>query len=190
MESTPGSGRGAFTVSRTGVLAYRSIGETRLAWHDRNGKPLQWFGTPGQNGNPALSPDEQRIAVDRLDFETGAPDIWLFDLRRGGLAERLTFSAAPEIMPLWSRDGSRIVFRSHTTLYQKALHENGKAEILRDNVPGPMIGPLGWSQDGRLLYYAQGAKRTPDIFALLVLPGVHPVALVSSEFVEGQAQLS
>jgi Tol biopolymer transport system component len=188
VESTPGSGRGAFAVSQTGVLAYRLIGETHLIWSDRNGKPLQRLGTPGQYGNPALSPDEQRVAVDRLDFETGAPDIWLFDLRRGGLAERVTFSAAPEIMPLWSRDGSHIVFRSGTTLHQKPLHENGRTEILRDNVPGPMIAPLGWLQDGRLLYYAQGTKGTPDIFS--AGNSGHPVAHVASEYVEGQARLS
>jgi serine/threonine protein kinase/Tol biopolymer transport system component len=188
VESTPGSGRGAFTVSRTGVLAYRSVGETRLAWYERSGKLLQWLGTAGQYGNPALSPDEQRIAVDRLDTETGAPDIWLFDLRRGGLAERRTFSAASEIMPLWSRDGSRIVFRSGTTFYQQALHANATTEILRDNVPGPMIGPLDWSQDGRLLYYAQGEKQTPDIFT--ASSSGHPVAHVKSEYSEGQAQLS
>jgi serine/threonine protein kinase/Tol biopolymer transport system component len=190
VESTPGSGRGAFTVSRTGVLAYRSMGETRLAWYDRNGKALQWLGTPGQYSNPALSPDEQRIAVDRLDVETGASDIWLFDLTRGGLAERLTFSPAPEIMPLWSRDGSRIVYRSTTTLYQKAMHENGKTEILRDNVPGPGIGPLGWSPDGQLIYYAQDAQRKLDVLMRALTPDAQPVAHLNGEFAEAQAQLS
>ena len=190
VESTPGSGRGGFTVSRTGVLAYRSTGETRLAWYDRSGKPLEWLGAPGQYGNPALSPDQQRIAIDRLDVETGSSDIWLFDLRRGGLAERFTVTATPEIMPLWSPDGSRIVFRSRGTLYQKSLHENGDGEILRDGVPGPGIGPLGWSPDGQLMYYAHAAGRKLDIFAVALTPDAHPVAHINSEFAEAQAQLS
>jgi hypothetical protein len=112
------------------VLAYRLIAETRLAWHDRAGKVLQTIGPAGHYGNPALSPDEQQAAVGRLDFETGASDVWLIDLARGDLSSRFTSAAAPEDMPLWSPDGRRIVYKAGRNFYQKAADGTGDSALL------------------------------------------------------------
>ena len=192
VERTPGSRRGAFSISRTGVLAYRPIGETRLAWYDRGGKLLQSIGPPGQYSNPALSPDEQRIAVGRLDFETGASDIWVIDLASGGLASRFTFDAAPEEMPLWSPDGSRIIFKFKTGFYQKVSTGTGNSELLLSNV-GSFGNPLDWSHGGRSLLYQtldRDPKATLDLWMLPLVGDRKPVAGLRTEFQEGQAHPS
>jgi Tol biopolymer transport system component len=107
------SRRAAFSVSQTGVLAYRQIGETqRLTWLDRAGRALESIGPPGYYLNPALSPDEKRVAVARLDPETGAQSIWLIELARG-IASRFTFDRSWDDRPLWSSDGTRVVFESN-----------------------------------------------------------------------------
>jgi Tol biopolymer transport system component len=75
----------AFSVSGNGVLAYRSGGaggNTELVWFDRSGKRLQSVGDPAVYSSPALSPDEKRLAVDRLDPKAKSRDIWIFDLVR------------------------------------------------------------------------------------------------------------
>src|SRR3984893_16424741 len=78
------SRRGAFSVSQTGVLAYRQIGEMkRLVWVDRGGRTLESIAAPGYYLNPALSPDEKRIAVARLDPEKREQSIWLIASARG-----------------------------------------------------------------------------------------------------------
>src|SRR5262249_25087693 len=61
-------GNGAFSVSHTGILAFREGGgdaATRLLWFDRNGKQVDAMEAPGFNIMPSLSPDEQRVAVTR-----------------------------------------------------------------------------------------------------------------------------
>jgi serine/threonine protein kinase len=187
VERTPGTLRGAFSISRTGVLAYRPIGETRLAWYDRAGRQLQSVGPPGPYSNPALSPDEQQIAVGRLDFDTGASNIWVIDLARGGLASQLTFDASPEEMPLWSPDGSHIVYRSRMSLYQKAATGIGKPEVL------PVRGgtALDWFRDDRsLLYYARSPNGEFDLWMLPSTADRTPVGVLRTTFQEGYARLS
>ena len=150
------SRRGAFSVSQTGVLAYRPIGGMkRLTWVDRTGQTIESIGPPGYYFNPALSPDEKRVAVARLDPETGAQSIWLIESARG-IASRFTFDQSKDDNPLWSSDGTRIVFESHRGgtlhLYEKAFTGTGQAELLLEKV-GVRGTPLDWSRDGRFLLY-------------------------------------
>ena len=74
----------AFSVSANGVLAYRTGGvrTTQLAWFDRSGRPLGQVGPAGAYRDPALSPDEKRVAA--VDVEPdGNISMWMVDASRG-----------------------------------------------------------------------------------------------------------
>jgi hypothetical protein len=63
-------GLDAFSVSQTGVVAFRSGTTVRrqLTWFDRSGKALGTLGEPDDTDllNPTISPDGRRVAVERL----------------------------------------------------------------------------------------------------------------------------
>jgi serine/threonine protein kinase len=99
----------ALSVSAEGVVTYRAGGANRrqLAWFDRSGRAIGTLGAPDENGlsYPRLSPDGRRVAVFRA-VQTNN-DIWLLDSVR---STRLTFDPSLDRFPIWSSDGSRIVF--------------------------------------------------------------------------------
>ena len=149
--------RGAFAVSATGVLAHRAgRGERRqLTWVDREGIARGTVGPPDEEGlsSPELAPDGRRVAVHRT--VRGNQDVWLIDTGRD-LQSRFTFDASSERHPLWSPDGSRVVFRSLRNgpwdLFQKAASGAGDEQPLL--VTGELKSPLAWSPDGQVLLYA------------------------------------
>ncbi len=100
-----------FSVSQTGVLAYRPDTQNELVWFDRSGRSLGSIGEPGHYANPALSPDDQRVAVSRHDPLAGQSDLWVIDLKRR-LPSKFTFAETSEGMPLWSPDASLLAYRS------------------------------------------------------------------------------
>ena len=106
--------RASFSVSPAGVLAYAGplLTPGRLEWFDRNGKS-QGYATEtiADYVNLKLSPDGLRVAVTQADQKTNTTDIWILDVARG-LLERLTDNPATDTSPVWSRDGTKIYFRS------------------------------------------------------------------------------
>jgi serine/threonine protein kinase len=171
VERNPDSHRGAFSVSQTGVLAYRSlIGDTELVWFDRTGQRMQKLGAPARYSNPALSPDNRQLAVARVDPETGTTDIWLYELART-VFSRFTLDPASDDMPLWTPDGSHIVFKSSRNktfaFYQQASSGSGPDEVMLSGL-GPQATPLSWSPDGQFLVFA--ANGGPQRNALWLLP--------------------
>jgi Tol biopolymer transport system component len=193
--SEAGTFRGAFAVSAAGVLAYRSVTATRqLVWVDRAGKALGVLGPPEDTGltSVELAPDGRQVAVTRI--VQGNPDIWLIEVARG-LPSRFTFDPALEGSPLWSPDGSRLVFRSNRKgkgdLFEKPA--NGATDELPLLVTPQDKAPLSWSPDGRFLLYAvQDPKTQSDLFALpLPLVGEpKPVPVATTSFDEVQGQFS
>jgi Tol biopolymer transport system component len=147
----------AFSASTTGGLTYRTGANprTQLTWVDRAGKALGAIGQPGVYRNPALSPDGARLAVNAIDTQHRTQDLWLVELARG-VASRFTFDPGNDIYPVWSPDGSRIVFGSDREggvpqLYQKRADGVGIEEPVVTSSLNML--PHGFSPDGRLVLY-------------------------------------
>jgi serine/threonine protein kinase len=189
-----------FSVSRNGVLAVRGTSPTdvqsRLVWVDRSGKPLGTVGPADFRPlSLELSRDEKRAVVHR-DDGSGSTSIWLLDLVRG-IPTRLTFERAPESWPVWSPNGSRVIFsRSEAgklTLYEKSA-SGAEAEhaLLGQIGPTAPLAASDWSSDGRFLLFRVGGqqKGQPDLFALPLTGDRKPFAWLKTPFDEFNGQFS
>src|SRR5689334_2573471 len=89
---TDAVGLARFSVSRDGVLAYRT-GDSgdRIMWVDRSGKELGTILENGEYQDVQISPAGDQIAFDLQDARLGRADVWLRDLARG-VNSRFTFS--------------------------------------------------------------------------------------------------
>ncbi|HUS13330.1 MAG TPA: protein kinase [Pyrinomonadaceae bacterium] len=182
------------SVSASGVLSYRSDGGStaQLAWFDRAGKSLGTVGPPGEYSFFALSPDEKRVALTRIDPQTGTSDIWVVDLSQGAPV-RLTFDPANDDGPVWSPDGSRIVFDSnragHYDFYQKLASGGGNDEALLQSSDWKFAPD--WSSDGRyIVYVVNDPKNRGDLWILPLFGERKPMPFLQTKFFERGAKFS
>jgi eukaryotic-like serine/threonine-protein kinase len=184
-----------FSASDNGVLLYQTrstAGASQLVWVDRSGKSLGSLGVPGDLANPRISPDGKRVGVDITDPRTGKDDVWIYE-SSGGLPTRFTSDPALDSQPIWSPDGSRIVFtsyrRGHADLFEKSASGAGsEAAII---VSEETKSPNDWSADGRFILY--GSLRSQTNFELWVLPvggARQPVPFLKSTFGVSHGQFS
>jgi eukaryotic-like serine/threonine-protein kinase len=186
---------GYFSASTNGVLVYRSTSPTgfgRAMWFDRQGKNLGAAGDAGVG--LALSPDDKRAAVSLWQMSKGLAgpvDLWLLDFVRG-TNTRLTFSPGYNRWPVWSPDGSKIVFsaaRDGGNLYQK-LASGAKDEEPVMESSGYKI-PNSWSRDGRFLLYTEMNPKTKADLWVLPLEGDRiPIPFLRTEFNEADGHFS
>jgi Tol biopolymer transport system component len=186
------------SASDDGVVAYHPSGgqkQAQLTWFDRQGEPLEVVGEPARYRDPALSPDEEHVAVELCEYERGTHDFWLIELSRGVMS-RLTADSADKGAALWSPDGSRIVFSSdqegQDDLYQRSLSGAGQEELVLKSSK-PKI-PLDWSPDGRFLVYAELSGAKPgghwDLWVLPLFGEGRPVPFLQTKSDKFQTQLS
>jgi Tol biopolymer transport system component/predicted Ser/Thr protein kinase len=181
---------GVFSVSETGMLAYRSgiaFGGLQLTWFDRNGEQGAAVGEPANVVAFQFSPDRKSIAAEIQDRTN--LDIWTYDVSRG-LRTRLTFDPSTDINPVWSPDGRSIVFTSnrkgHYDLYRKSANGGGAEELLyADNLDKH---PTSCSADGKSLLYFTGGN--PDLWVLPLTGGAKPFPFLQTAFVEVDGQFS
>ena len=126
---------------------------------DRQGTILSQVGEPGRYGNPALSPDGTKVAVHRIVPQTGAEDIWTFDVA-SGTGTPVTNDTLIDRDPVWSPDSNRVAYRSRRGIFQsiyvKAWNGTGDEEQLFQYTPGGNLQPADWSADGRFLTFQDG----------------------------------
>ena len=156
----------------------------RLTWFDRQGKVAGTAGDPGLYRTLTILPDGKRVAFERNDAQTQNRDIWLLDFASGATT-RFTSDPGWEAFPIWSPDGSRIIFTSNRSgvydLYQKASNGTGQEELLYQSSEGK--GPTSWSPDGRfLIYYSLGQPTHLRLLAVAGPADRKPTPLVDPQF--------
>ena len=180
---TPGSASGR------GSIAFRPSAEnieSRLTWQSRNGEVLGTAGEPADHVELRISPDGRRVATSR---ESG--DIWIVDLERGGLV-RLTSGTGNNSNPVWSPDGSEIIYASAEAgkyrLMRKSAGGAGPATTLLEQAID--CRPQSWSPDGRWLLYRSGVRSHWDVFLLPLFGDRKPVPLLVDVFDKYGAEFS
>jgi Tol biopolymer transport system component len=181
----------AFSVSANDVLIYRSgrLVNRQLTWFDRGGQPLATTGGIHDFNGVHLSPDERRVAYHRHD---GRPDgdLWIVDLARG-TTERFTHSAENNA-PVWSPDGTRIIYNSNRNSSVNNLWIKGasgtdpEVSLLTSSVNK---SPRSWSQDGAFAAYeAIGARG--DVWILPLAGDRTPFPFLQTPFDEREPAFS
>jgi len=195
----------SFSASAAGALAYTggaqdfgtqgSRGNIRgqLTWFDREGKVLGAVGDPGVYRTLALSPDGKQVAFERANLQNPSNrNIWLYNFARG-VTTRFTFDSAWDSSPVWSPDGTRIVFCSNRSgefdLYQKPSNLAGEDELLFKSSEDNKI-PTSWSPDGRFLLFQNPAASKVWILPLGGGGDRKPVPLEQSQFSESYGKFS
>jgi hypothetical protein len=168
-----GPGHAAFSVSRTGILAYqKASGPSRLVWFDRQGHESGSLGEAAYIKGLRISPDGGHAAVDIGDPRTGTSDVWVFDLA-SGVPTRLHSDSVDEIMPVWAADGSRLFYRSDREgppdIYEIHVTTPGSEKPLL-RLPG-IEQPEDVSADGTTLAYLEMVSNTAWSIRLLNLAG-------------------
>ncbi len=165
--------RAIFSTSETGVLVYQRgaavVTSPRLIWFNRGGKPDSAPVDPASYVWHQLSADGRKLVV--ADRFGGGSNVWILDLRRG-IKTRLTFDPYVKSFPLWSPDGTRVVFSSNRSgqfhIYQKASNGVGEEELLFDS--GAEERVESWSPDGKYLAYLRRGTDKPGAADIWILP--------------------
>jgi Tol biopolymer transport system component len=133
------------------IVRPAGTGGTQLSWFLRDGQRAGILGSPGDVVQPRLSPKGDRIAFTRSDPRNGNRDVWTLELDRG-IAAPITRNPANDWHPVWSADGTRLLFnsdragKSEGVLYLKRALDASADEIQVRDGPG---SPTDWSRDGR-----------------------------------------
>ena len=187
-------GYAPFSVAGREALAFSlPVAKSRqLVWFDRSGRKVGTVGEAGDYSTPRLSPDGKKLAVAIREQSKSDTDLWLFDFSRQTWS-RFTFDPAAERAPLWSPDGTRILYTvggitNVLELYEKPASGSGEPRLA---VGSPFDKfPSDWSRDGRfIVYHSLGGKTFWDIFVAPV-DGGKPFPFLATKAIEVQGQIS
>jgi serine/threonine-protein kinase len=170
------------------LLAYQRgvvLRPSPLVWIDRQGKflgPIEGLAGAVQF---SVSPDGRRVAASRLG------DIWIVELDRG-VVSRFTFDPAQDTFPVWSPDGSRIVFASNRAgrkgLYQKATNSSTGEELL---LAVPQLASIdSWSADGRFILYTSVDEKSKSVVWMLPTEGDRKPSMLAAAFSRSEPRIS
>jgi Tol biopolymer transport system component len=154
---------GWLAVSNTGTAVYvtGNPSKTSLVWADHDGKISPVGKEQDVYREAIVSPDGTR-AILRIGL-----DLWIQDLERG-TRSRLSRNGSDNNMPIWSRDGSKVIFASNSggdwDIYTQPSDGSRPAEVLLKR-PYDQF-PLSLSADGTLLYVEIHSNTGRDLWTL------------------------
>jgi serine/threonine protein kinase/Tol biopolymer transport system component len=180
---TEGQGWLAVSDNGTAVYAAGNPAKTSLVWMGQDGTITSPLGAEDVYREVSISPDGTRAVV-RKNL-----DLWVQDLDRG-TSSPLTSGDNSNILPVWSRDGQRIVFASNRggdwDIYTAPADGSRPAEVLLKR-PADQF-PYAFAPDGTLLYTEITATGGRDLWTLA--PDGKPSPLRVTRFNEYAAQFS
>jgi len=138
----------------------------QITLFNRSGNVIKKIGQPGLYAQPALSPDGTRVAVLRTDLKTSRQNIWIFDIGTGK-SSQLTNDSLGQSTPIWSPDGTQILYVSfrgnYRGIYRRAWNVSGREELMFRYTPGAELFLTDISPDGKFLACDSGG-------VLLIVP--------------------
>jgi len=186
---------GYFSPSAGGELVYTSAGSIRseqITLFDPAGKILGTVGQAASYGGLRISPDGSRAVADVIDAR-GQISLWTIDFPQR-TTTRFTFDSFDSTNPVWSPDGSKIIFNSNQNgaydLYEKPSDGAGGETLLFRSASNKT--PCAMTHDGRfLIYEAQDPATTKGDLWVLPLGGAkQPYPLHKTQANEIEARLS
>jgi Tol biopolymer transport system component len=178
-----------YSVSRNGTIIYRGSSSPgqRITAYSREGEFLSTVGEPGLIRQIALSPDESRLVMERLDIKTRTWDLWLYEMA-GGILSRLTLDSQNDSDPVWSPDSRQILFNSDRNgafdLFRKDIGAIEEELLVRSQSKKV---PEDWLKDDSVLYGDHAGR----IYYRLTLGGKSaPVEVLRSEFTHDEPHIS
>ncbi len=160
----PTNARSGFEIAADGTLAYMPASvwnsEAELTWVDRAGSTQILSQEPGVFAEPAISPDGNYLAVVRT--LRGEPDLWVYDLVRGGEPIRVTRGDGLVANPVWAPDSRELIYSRERRLFELVRRDwqTGAPEVPISIAPGLIDGTdlyaYAVTPDGRLLIGTQG----------------------------------
>jgi Tol biopolymer transport system component len=171
------NGRAAFSLSPSGVLAYRmgsSLGrDLQFTWFDRTGKQLGTLGKPGPYRLQALSRDGRRLVASEAVANSNL-DLTMIDVERD-TATGFTSGLGDDSSPVWTPDGLSVIFRTSIKGAQDlAIKAAGGATASRVLLEtGVNKTPTDVSRDGSTLLYETGGINA-RLWALPLKEGAKP----------------
>ena len=179
----------AYSASSSGSLVFHSGGlaaNSVISWYDRAGKLTGPFAADNFNVI-RFSADGHTLAASIYD-STGNEDIWLYDLARG-VRTRFTFDPSLDDDPVWSHDGSNLVFDSNRGgtygIYEKPANGMKKEELIFTD--SAIKFTTDWSSDGKYVLFDRSdpaQKTKTDVWVLPMFGDHKAYPFVAGEFEE------
>jgi eukaryotic-like serine/threonine-protein kinase len=174
-----------FEVSTNGTLVFVPVNfdNKRFVSVDRDGAELPLPLPPGRYGNPRLSPDGRRVAIDR-----DGSLIESLDLERGTHAVIVPAGVGVNFV-IWTSDGAKLVFRRLNAAFWAAADGSGKTGRVPHgdaNTSPASAGPDSSTFIGiRLMPETAG-----DLYLMSVTGAFPPKPVVETRAYEGSPHLS
>jgi Tol biopolymer transport system component len=194
---TSGLGFSAFSVAAN-LLSYApgtgAAATSSTQWFDRLGKPLGRLGEGADLSNynnyyPAISPDGRQVAISA--FQSATADLWLVDTERD-VSSRFTFNDATEFSPVWSPDGTELLYASNRegfyNIYRQSVSRPAEEHRLAEAAAHQY--PTDWSPDGRTIVLTNVDPRTQADIWTMPAAGGPQTPLLATSFNEYAARLS